>query len=34
MDIANGFGINYNDRISTIVGFGGSLQQVLWQEIS
>jgi len=34
MDIANGFGITYNDRISTIVGFGGSLQQVLWQEIS
>jgi hypothetical protein len=34
MDIANGFGITFNDRIAQIVGFGGSLQQVLWQEIS
>ena len=34
MDIKNGFHIAYNERIAKLAGFGGSLQQVLWKEIS
>jgi hypothetical protein len=34
MDIKNGFEIAYNDRVERIVGFNGSLQQTLWQELA
>jgi hypothetical protein len=34
MDISNGYNVTYNGRVSQIVGFGGNLQQVLWQEVS
>ncbi len=34
MDIKNGFQITYNSRIAKIVGFGGSLQQVTWKELT
>ena len=34
MDMKNGFDIVYNPRIERTLGFGSSLQQVLWQEIN
>jgi Tfp pilus assembly protein PilX len=34
MDIKNGFQITYNSRIAKIIGFGGSLQQVVWKELT
>ncbi len=34
LDIKNGFSITYNSRILKVAGFGGNLQQVLWQELS
>jgi hypothetical protein len=34
MDMKNGFDIVYNARIERTLGFGSSLQQVLWQEIN
>jgi hypothetical protein len=34
MDIKNGFGIAYNSRVETVLGFGLTLEQVLWKEIN
>ena len=34
MDLKNGFDVIYNSRIERIVGFGQTLQQILWQEIN
>jgi hypothetical protein len=34
IDIKNGFNLVYNPRVERIVGFNGSLQQTLWQELA
>jgi hypothetical protein len=33
MDIKNGFGITYNARVDQILGFGGALEETLWEEL-
>ena len=33
MDIKNGFGIVYNSRIASILGFGSALAPTLWEEL-
>jgi hypothetical protein len=33
MDIKNGFGITYNSRIDRMLGFGGALEETLWEEL-
>jgi hypothetical protein len=34
MDFKNGFNIIYNSRVERVLGFGSTLEQVLWQEIN
>ena len=34
MDFKNGFNIIYNSRVERVLGFGTTLEQVLWQEIN
>jgi len=34
MDFKNGFNIIYNSRVERVLGFGVTLEQVLWQEIN
>jgi hypothetical protein len=33
MDIKNGFAITYNSRVDQILGFGGALEETLWEEL-
>jgi hypothetical protein len=34
MDLKNGFDITYNSRVERVTGFGGGLEQVLWEELA
>jgi Tfp pilus assembly protein PilX len=34
MDLKNGYDIIYNSRVERVLGFGTTLQQVLWQELN
>jgi hypothetical protein len=34
MDFKNGFNIIYNSRVERVLGFGATLEQVLWQELT
>jgi hypothetical protein len=34
MDFKNGFNIIYNSRVERVLGFGTTLEQVLWQEVN
>ncbi|MBI4259529.1 MAG: polymer-forming cytoskeletal protein [Actinobacteria bacterium] len=34
MDLKNGFDVTYNAEVERVAGFGGSIEQTLWEELS